>query len=123
MNKKRILICDDDEGILDMLSMALETDEITVLTEPKSLNMIPRIIAEKPDLVVLDLWMPVLSGDQILREIKRHEELREIPVIIISASIEGERIAMENGASDFIAKPFDLDTLHDRICGLMEVDC
>lgn len=69
MNKK-ILICDDDEGILDVLALILEDAGFDTVTEINSLNVYKAIETEQPDLLLLDLWMPVLSGDQVLRMLK-----------------------------------------------------
>jgi len=122
MLKKKVIVCDDDEGILDMMSMVLESDQMDVITESNSLNLQHLITEQHPDLLLLDLWMPVLSGDLILKQLREQEATRSLPVIVISASRDGEQIAMENGATDFLAKPFDLDELGRRISLLIEHD-
>jgi DNA-binding response OmpR family regulator len=116
---KKVLICDDDEGILDMLTMILEDAGFETISEINSLNVNKLIEQEQPDLLLLDLWMPVLSGDQVLKMLKKNPETSNLPVIIISASIEGEKIATEAGANNFIAKPFDLDELIDKVQELL----
>ena len=70
MLAKKVLICDDSEGILDMLTLVLE-DDFNVIAEQDSLNIYTLIEKEKPDLIVLDRWMPVLSGDFILKNLKK----------------------------------------------------
>ena len=112
---KKVLICDDDEGILDMLSFILEDAGFNTISEINSLNVNRIIEKEHPDLLLLDLWMPVLSGDQILKMLKNNPDTNKLPVIIISASIEGKKIAAEAGANDFIAKPFDIAQLIDKV--------
>lgn len=119
MTKKKVLICDDDKGILEMLELALENENINIITEPNSLNIYKLIEEEKPDLLLLDLWMPVLSGDQILKNLRGHINTRNLPVIVISASTDGEHIAKESGATDYVAKPFDVDDLYSKIYRLM----
>lgn len=111
MNSKKILICDDDEGIIDVLGMILEETGHTIIAETNSLSAHSIIEAEKPDLVILDLWMPALSGDKILSMIRKNPQHRTLPVIVISASRDGEEIAKKSGATTFIAKPFDMDTV------------
>lgn len=108
---KTILICDDDEGILDMLEMVFEDSPYTVIAEQNSLNVKGIIEKQVPDLVVLDLWMPVLSGDQVLKMLRKNPKTEEIPVIIISASREGKQIAVNAGATGYISKPFDFEEL------------
>jgi len=115
MLNKKILICDDDEGILDMVSFILEDSGYDVIPERNSLNVYSLIEKERPDLLLLDLWMPVLSGDQVLKALKSNPETSSLPVIVVSASTEGEKIAHDAGASDFLAKPFDIDQLVNRV--------
>ncbi|WP_345949101.1 MULTISPECIES: response regulator transcription factor [unclassified Mucilaginibacter] len=119
MNKK-ILVCDDDEGILDMVSFVLEDSGYDVIPERNSLNVYSLIEKEQPDLLLLDLWMPVLSGDQVLRVLKSNPQTKGLPVIVISASTEGKKIAEEAGASSFIAKPFDIDQLVNRVQHMLQ---
>jgi len=119
MTSKKILICDDDEGILDVLELILEETGHTIIPEINSLNVKTLIDKHAPDLVILDLWMPVLSGDQILKMIRKNSELKDLPVIIVSASRDGEKIAIEAGATAFVAKPFDYDNLINLVGELM----
>ncbi|RYG02794.1 MAG: response regulator, partial [Chitinophagaceae bacterium] len=70
---------------------------------------------ESPNLVVLDLWMPVLSGDQVLKMIRENAVTKDVPVIVISASTDGKEIANKAGATAFLAKPFDVDELINMV--------
>lgn len=115
MPNKKILICDDDEGILDMLSLILEDTGYEIIPESNSLNVKSILEKSEPDLVILDLWMPVLSGDQVLKLIRQNIATSTLPVIVISASRDGKQIAKEAGATDFIAKPFDMDELIRKV--------
>ncbi len=115
MRGKKILVCDDDKGISEMLEMLLDDEGYEVSIELNSVNLLKRIENEKPDLVLLDIWMPVISGDQILRSMKATSSLSNIPVLMYSASTEGSKIAETSGADGFIAKPFDLDKLIETI--------
>ena len=119
-NNKKILICDDDEGILDMLEMIFEDSPYTIIPEQNSLNVKSIIEKQSPDLVLLDLWMPVLSGDQVLKSLRKDPLTRDLPVIIISASREGEQIAIAAGATGFISKPFDFDELMNMVKGYIK---
>ncbi|MDY0904992.1 response regulator [Pedobacter sp. CFBP9032] len=112
---KKILICDDDEGILDMLEMVFEDSPYTIIAEQNSLNVKGLVESQSPDLVVLDLWMPVLSGDQVLKILRKNPSTEDLPVIIISASREGQQIASKAGASGYISKPFDFDELMNMV--------
>jgi len=111
MATKKILICDDDPGILDVLELILEETGHTIISEQNSLNVRSIMKRESPDLVILDLWMPVVSGDQLLEMIREDNLMKDLPVIIISASRDGEQIAKSAGANAYLAKPFDVDKL------------
>lgn len=122
MESKKIMICDDDPGILEVLEMMLEIEGYTVFTESNSTNLIKQINHTVPDLLLMDLWMPVLSGDQLLRTIRGTRELENLPVIILSASVDGNEIATNSGANGFIAKPFDMDDVSSEIQKLLSVN-
>ncbi|MCX8523872.1 MULTISPECIES: response regulator transcription factor [Chryseobacterium] len=119
MNNKKIMVCDDDQGILDVIQMLLETEDFTVFTEINSPDLIDNIKENSPDLLLLDLWMPLLSGDQVLKTIRQMDDIKNIPVIVLSASVDGSDIASDAGADAFVAKPFDLDDLVSKIKGLL----
>src|ERR1700759_1488163 len=111
----KILICDDDEGIVDLISLILNDEGFTTIPEMNSLNVATTVNQQRPDLLILDLWMPVLSGDQVLRNLRMDPASEQLPVIVISASRDGEAIARQAGASEFVAKPFDLELLIEKI--------
>lgn len=112
---KKILVCDDDEGILDMLALILEETGHEILLENNSMNVLSIIETQSPDLILLDLWMPVISGDQVLKSIRSNSNMHNLPVIVISASRDGKKIAEQAGASAYIAKPFDFQELIDSV--------
>lgn len=119
MEGKKIMICDDDHGILEVLEMMLEIEGFTVFTESNSTNLLNEIKRNTPDLLLMDLWMPVLSGDQILKMIRTTEDYKNLPVIILSASVDGKEIANNAGADDFIPKPFNMDDIISNINHLL----
>jgi DNA-binding response OmpR family regulator len=121
MTDKKIMLCDDDTGIIEMLELVLDITGAQVLSETNSLLLYDRLVREKPDLLILDLWMPVLSGDQIVKRIRMSESLATMPVLVISASTDGREIAMKAGADDYLAKPFDIDHLLARVGELAAV--
>ncbi|MCW3168184.1 response regulator [Chryseobacterium sp. 09-1422] len=116
---KKIMVCDDDQGILDVLQMLLESEGFDVVTEINSTNLIREMNNNSPDLLLLDLWMPVLSGDQVLKTLRTSPEYENLPVIVLSASVDGSSIANGAGATDFVPKPFDMDDLIIKIKGLL----
>lgn len=120
MRNKKILVCDDDQGILEMLELLLDEYGYEVVLEPNSVNALKTITTEKPDLILLDIWMPVISGDQILKSLKADKAKQHIPVLMYSASTDGQVIAESSGADAYLSKPFDLAVLLDRIESLLD---
>ena len=111
MNNKTVLVCEDDEGIIDIAQIVLGDKGYTVVGLLNPAGIFATIAETKPDLILLDLWMLGLSGDDITRHLKAAEATRHIPVIIMSANKDAEEIARQAGAEDFLAKPFDLSAL------------
>ncbi|MDT3401372.1 response regulator [Mucilaginibacter terrae] len=111
----KIIICDDEQDILDITATILETEGFNVITVLNSLTAISTIALEKPDLVLIDLWMPGISGDQIVKQMRQNPAFVNLPVIVISASTDGREIALTAGANDFIEKPYDIDDLVNKV--------
>lgn len=111
MNTKTVLICDDDEGILDVVSIVLEDQGYNVVTVMNSNEIFHEIERANPVLILLDLWMPGLTGEQITARLKKSDQTKNIPVIIISASKDAQEVARVIGADDCINKPFDIHHL------------
>ncbi len=114
MNRK-ILVCDDDDGILEMVSLLLRSNGYQVITESSGKGVLERIESENPDLLLLDLWMPQQRGDEIVRHIRSNPKTQHLPVLLFSASRDGEGIAREAGASDYLDKPFSIHDLINKI--------
>ena len=112
---KKIMVCDDDQGILEMVEMIIEEYGYNVCTEANSMQLLQTMVREKPDLLLLDIWMPVLSGDQVLKSLRADSKFDAVPVIMYSASAEGAAIAKKSGADDYLSKPFDIDILVEKI--------
>lgn len=111
---KKIFIADDDEAIVDATTMMLEFMGYDV---SHTLNgaAVESALSDKPDLLLLDIWMSGIDGRDVCRQIKANPETMDIPVLMISASREIRESAMESGANDFLAKPFDMNVLIDKI--------
>ncbi|QPH40885.1 response regulator transcription factor [Pedobacter endophyticus] len=112
---KKLLICDDDINIIEMLEIVLDDTPIEIITETDSKKVFDLIKERTPNLVLLDLWMPVVSGDQVLRQIRESEQIGDLPVLIMSAAQDGKEVAMRSGADGYIAKPFDIDELIAKV--------
>jgi DNA-binding response OmpR family regulator len=112
---KRIIVCDDDEGILDVTKIILEDIGYEVDTMVDCDNLITILERRQPAVILLDLWMPNTGGESITREIKKNKKLKKIPIIIVSASKDTEKVAFDAGADGFICKPFDIEELETLV--------
>ena len=112
MDRNIVLVVDDDPNIRKMIVAALKRDGYSFLEAPNGREALDLMRAEHPDVVVLDLMMPVLSGWDVLRERADDEELMQIPVIIVSANRDPEvATAVSQGICAFLPKPFDIGAL------------
>ncbi|MBC6112289.1 PleD family two-component system response regulator [Pedobacter fastidiosus] len=114
MKNKKILIADDDEGIVDAVTMILEVMGYEVEYTYDGGTVIDAV-KNKPDLILLDIWMSGYDGRDICRQLKSNPEYREIPVLMISASRDIKQSALDAGANDFMEKPFEMDSLLNKV--------
>ncbi|HNQ99572.1 MAG TPA: response regulator transcription factor [Trueperaceae bacterium] len=114
MSTKRILIVEDDVDILRLLSRELEDAGFEVLAFDSGMRGLSAVRESSPDLVILDLGLPDISGQEIARRL-RHTG--NIPIIILTAADEvGTKVEMLNaGADDYLAKPFHVEELLARV--------
>ncbi|MBC8173584.1 MAG: response regulator [Chitinophagales bacterium] len=113
--KKFILICEDDEGIADLCKYILEPENYDVVTLNNCNLVLEKIRERKPDVILLDLWMPGMDGESILQILKTTEHTKDIPVIIMSANNDIRTISERAGANDYLMKPFDIHTLKQKV--------
>lgn len=111
---KKIMIADDDPAILDSVGLLLEFEGYEVQTTPDATSLLT-METGFPDLLLLDIWMSGTDGRDICKYLKKQQLTSNIPIVLISASREIERSAMEAGANDFLAKPFELKDLLKKI--------
>jgi len=120
--KPKVLIVDDEPLNLDYLEQELEDFNYHILTAVNGRDALDKIQSELPDLVLLDIMMPVLDGFAVLAQIKADPRLRDIPVIVISAANDLESVVkgIQQGAEDYLPKPFEPTLLHARISASLE---
>jgi DNA-binding response OmpR family regulator len=114
---KKIMIADDDPGIVDAIEMLLEFEGYQVTSTGDGADVLD-LKDELPDLLLLDIWMSGEDGRDICKKLKQLEATKDIPVIMISASRDIKESAMAAGADDFLAKPFEMSELLDKIKNL-----
>ncbi|QSB16451.1 response regulator [Natronosporangium hydrolyticum] len=113
----RILVVDDDPGIVQLISFRLTRSGFEVDTAADGESALGRIRDTPPDLVLLDILMPGLSGLDVLAEIRASEQTAQLPVIMLTAkTLEGDiELGFERGATDYIVKPFSPRELVSRV--------
>jgi CheY-like chemotaxis protein len=111
---KRIMIADDDPSILDAVGIMLEFEGYDVQCTLNGTTLL-NLTNEFPDLLLLDIWMSGTDGRDICKQLKQNPETRKMPIVMISASKDIEQSAMDAGADDFLAKPFEMDDLLQKI--------
>jgi DNA-binding response OmpR family regulator len=118
MNKQpRILIADDEPFNVDFLTQELEELDYEIMTAVNGEDVLAKVDKAQPDLILLDIMMPVLDGFATLGVLKSTPATRDIPVILISAHTDLARVTrgIEMGAEDYLPKPFDPVLLRARI--------
>ena len=123
MNKPpRILIVDDEPYNVDYLQQELSDHNFELLAARDGKEALEKIRAASPDLILLDIMMPVMDGFTALAQIKADAATRDIPVIVISASNDLKSVVrgIQQGADDYLPKPFEPTILHARISSSLE---
>lgn len=114
MNKSEILIIDDEAQMLKLLQIALENEGYKVVTASNAKEGIALVVNHQPDLILLDIELPDLSGQSVLKKLR---EWYQRPIIILSVHNSEDEIvnALDNGATDYLTKPFRTRELLARI--------
>ena len=111
-----ILVVDDDKDILEVLQYILEDSGYEVDTLSDGHFLFDKIKEHAPDLILLDIMLGNMDGRELCKNVKTKQETHDIPVIMISASHNvADTLHQQGGPDDFIAKPFDINVLLDRI--------
>lgn len=111
---KTIMIADDDRAILDAVCIMLEFEGYNVSCTPNGADVL-KLRSDLPDLLLLDIWMSGMDGRDICRQLKQNAATQHLPVVLILASRDIEMSALAAGADDFLAKPFEIDDLLEKI--------
>lgn len=114
-NKKKILVVDDNKVIGEMLKVMLEISGYEVIVSQEPGKTEENIIAHEIDLVLLDMLMSGINGTDVCARLRKDENTKNIPIFMMSAHHDAGKRCKAAGADDFIAKPFDMDELMERI--------
>jgi DNA-binding response OmpR family regulator len=114
-------VADDDRDILQLVTFRLERADYEVVQANDGEEALRLVKELHPDLAVLDLMMPKLNGYEVIREIRRDEETKAIPVILLTARVQEADVArgFEAGADDYLKKPFSPQELRARVQAIL----
>ncbi|MBW3010971.1 response regulator [Candidatus Woesearchaeota archaeon] len=114
--KPTILVVDDEPHIVNLIKLSLQED-FNVITANSGHEAIQRASETKPDLITMDVMMPGMSGFDTVKELKKHPDTADIPIVFLSAKdkMNDMYAGMKVGGDDYITKPFEPDELNERL--------
>ena len=116
-----ILVVDDEPDLVSTIQCRLQWCKCDVITAGNGEEGLAKAAKEKPDLILLDTNMPVMNGHEMLERLRKHPDLKDIPVIMCTAFCEAQDIATASsyGISDYVTKPFDFTELMEKITNIL----
>lgn len=120
--KKKILVVDDEESIRLVVSFTLEQANYDVQDASNGDECLEKVYSFGPDLILLDLMMPMVDGWEVLRLLRSNPETENIPVVLLTAKgeIRDKMFALQQGAADYVTKPFSKQELLERVSTALE---
>jgi two-component system response regulator MtrA len=120
--KKRILVVDDDTGILTMLRLLLQLEGYEPLTCSDPTQVLDRLVHEKPDLVLMDAMMPQMDGLQVIAQVKARHLPNCPPIILLTGNVDEaySKQALQKGATGIIIKPFIKEDLLAKLGSFLQ---
>lgn len=114
---KKILLVDDSATILMMQKMALKTSNYHLITANNGEEGVAKALAERPDLILMDVIMPKMTGFEAVRRLRQAEATRHIPIIMVTTRGEPLNIeeGFESGCTDYVTKPIDSFALVSKL--------
>ena len=114
---KKIVLAEDEPQIARLIEFKLKKEGYQVIWKENGEEALAAIKEEKPNLILLDVMMPVMDGYEVLRQVKEDENLRDIPVLMLTARAQERDVVkgIDSGAEDYITKPFRPAELIARI--------
>lgn len=117
---KKILVIEDNNAILDVITLILQSEAYTVSGLQRGSDLMTHLAVFKPDLIIMDIMLPDADGRDLLSQLRTHIPTSEIPVLMISAKYTANTLVHgQHKPNGFIAKPFDIDDLLDKIEGIL----
>ena len=117
MSKKKILVVDDSRTALFMVTTILRKERYELVTASDGEQALEVAAAERPDLILMDVIMPRKTGFEACRELKRREDTKLIPVILVTTRGEGENVeaGFQSGCNDYVTKPINAQELLTKV--------
>jgi len=117
MGKKKILVVDDSRTALFMVTTILRKERYELVTAGDGEQALEMAASERPDLILMDVIMPRKTGFEACRELKRREDTRAIPVILVTTRGEGENVeaGFQSGCNDYVTKPINAQELLTKV--------
>jgi len=121
-SKTKIMVVDDEPNIVQTLRDRLEMNEYEVVTAGNGKEGLERFEEEHPDVILLDVIMPIMDGHEMLEALRKRPAGQNVSVIMLTARSQTQDIARANacGIDDYIVKPFDLSELLEKIESVVE---
>jgi CheY-like chemotaxis protein len=118
----RILVVDDDPSIVKLLTLNLEIEGYEVVSAANGREALEAVAEHDPDLVVCDVMMPVMNGLEVVSRLKRDDETKDLPVVMLSAKAQELDVAhgKATGADEYVTKPFDPEDLLAVVAKLLK---
>jgi len=122
VSRKKILVVDDSRTALFMVTTILRKERYELVTASDGEEALAAAEAERPDLILMDVVMPRKTGFEACRELKRREDTRAIPIILVTTRGEGENVeaGFESGCNDYVTKPINAQELLTKVRDHME---
>ena len=112
---KKILVVDDDASVTSLIKTRLEANLYSVMTAKNGEEGLKILKEEKPDLIICDIMMPKLDGYTFVLEVKKLEDFRKTPIIILTVKAGMQDIFKVEGVNEYVVKPFEDEVLLERV--------
>ena len=123
--RRKVLLVDDDPELVDTMNRALLEDgrfEVRIASNGFDAGMMVK--EYRPDLIILDVMLPDINGREVCHRVRADPNMEDVRIVCISGMIEDDKVQELKlaGADDFLAKPFDVDVLIDKMCAQLEME-
>lgn len=122
MAKKRVLLVDDEKDFVEVVTTRLESNNYEVISAYDGEEALQKVADSRPDLIILDIMLPKISGFDVCRKLKNDQAYKHIPIIMLTAKFQPNDINFGKamGAEAYITKPFEPQVLVDKMRELLK---